>query len=80
MERLYLLEEFYNLGLGKELMSFNLNLAKQNKQAGVWVFVWTKNAKAIAFYKKTNFKKVGDHEFVLSPTKTNPNHVLYLEF
>jgi ribosomal protein S18 acetylase RimI-like enzyme len=80
MERLYLLEEFYNLGLGKELMSFNLNLAKQNKQAGVWVFVWTENAKAIAFYKKTNFKKVGDHEFVLSPTKTNPNHVLYLEF
>ena len=29
--------------------------------------------------KKTGFKNVGAHDFVLSPTKTNPNHVLYLE-
>ena len=79
MERLYLLEKFYNLGLGKELMAFNLNLAKQNKQAGVWVFVWTENRKAIAFYKKRGFKKVGEHDFILSETKTNPNHVLFLK-
>jgi ribosomal protein S18 acetylase RimI-like enzyme len=80
MERLYLLKEFYNLGLGKELLNFNIQLAKKNKQSGIWVFVWTENTKAIAFYKKMDFKKVGNHDFVLSPTKTNPNHVLYLEF
>jgi ribosomal protein S18 acetylase RimI-like enzyme len=80
MERLYLLKEFYNLGLGKELLNFNIQLAKKNKQLGIWVFVWTENTKAIAFYKKMDFKKVGNHDFVLSPTKTNPNHVLYLEF
>ena len=80
MERLYLLEKFYNLGLGKELLNFNIMLAKQNKQAGIWVFVWIENTKAITFYKKNGFKKVGNSDFVLSPTKSNPNHNLYLKF
>ena len=80
MERLYLLKEFYNLGLGKELMNFNAAIAKKHKQAGIWVFVWIENLKAIAFYNKMGFKKVGEYDFVLSPTKTNPNHVLYLKF
>ena len=80
MERLYLLTSFYNLGLGKKLMEFNIHLAQQKKQAGIWLFVWVENKKAIAFYKKMGFKNAGDHDFVLSPTKTNPNHILYLEF
>ena len=80
MERLYLLQEFYNLGLGKELLHFNTVIAKKNKQAGIWLFVWVENLKAIAFYNKMGFKKVGEYDFVLSPTKTNPNHILYLKF
>jgi len=80
MERLYLLEKFYNLGLGKELLNFNIQLAEKNKQAGIWVFVWIENTKAIGFYKKRGFKKVGNSDFVLSPTKSNPNHNLYLKF
>jgi ribosomal protein S18 acetylase RimI-like enzyme len=80
MERLYLLKEFYNLGLGKELLNFNSTLAKKHKQAGIWLFVWIENLKAIAFYKKMGFQKVGEHDFVLSPTKSNPNHILYLKF
>lgn len=80
MERLYLLTTFYNLSLGKELMNFNINLAKENKQAGIWLYVWIENLKAIGFYKKMGFKNVGDYDFILSPTKSNPNHVLYLEF
>ena len=80
MERLYLLQEFYNLGLGKELLNFNTAIAKKHNQAGIWVFVWVENLKAIAFYNKMGFKKVGEYNFILSPTKTNPNHVLYLKF
>ncbi|MFB1040008.1 MAG: GNAT family N-acetyltransferase, partial [Polaribacter sp.] len=78
MERLYLLQEFYNLGLGKELLNFNTAIAKKHNQAGIWVFVWVENLKAIAFYNKMGFKKVGEYNFILSSTKTNPNHVLYL--
>ena len=80
MERLYLLQEFYNLGLGKELLNFNTAIAKKHNQAGIWVFVWVENLKAIAFYNKMEFKKVGEYNFILSSTKTNPNHVLYLKF
>ena len=80
MERLYLLQEFYNLGLGKELLNFNITLAKDNKQAGIWLFVWIENLKAITFYKKMGFKEVGIGDFVLSPTKSNRNHILYLKF
>ena len=80
MERLYLLKECYGLGLGKDLLNFNATLAREHKQAGIWLFVWIENLKAIAFYKKMGFQKVGKHDFVLSPTKTNPNDVLYLKF
>ena len=80
MERLYLLQEFYNLGLGKELLNFNSTLAKENKQAGIWLFVWIENSKAITFYKKMGFKEAGIGNFVLSPTKSNPNYILYLKF
>jgi ribosomal protein S18 acetylase RimI-like enzyme len=80
MSRLYLLEEFYGLGLGKELFNFNVSLAKENKQAGIWLAVWIENQRAITFYKKMGFKKVGNYDFYLSKTHSNPNYILYLEF
>lgn len=80
MSRLYLLKEFYGLNLGKELFNFNATLAKQNSQKGIWLAVWVENVKAISFYKKMGFKKVGNYDFRISETHSNPNHILYLEF
>ena len=80
MSRLYLLKEFYGLGLGKQLMNFNINLAKENNQKGIWLKVWVENEKAIRFYTKTGFKIVGKSGFKISETHSNPNHHLYLEF
>src|SRR5438105_782648 len=40
LERLYLLEDFYELKLGAELLQFNIDLSKENQQAGMWLFVW----------------------------------------
>ncbi|MHB0754103.1 GNAT family N-acetyltransferase [Polaribacter sp. M15] len=80
MERLYLVKEFYNLGLGKKLFEFNLNLAKQKNQKGIWLYVWIKNYRAINFYKKNGFKKIASYNFPISETETRPNDVLYLEF
>jgi diamine N-acetyltransferase len=79
MERLYLLEEFYNLGLGKELFQFNLDLAKQKNQKGIWLYVWIKNYRAIKFYRKNGFKKIASYDFPISDTETRPNEVLYLK-
>lgn len=80
MSRLYFLKEFYGLGLGKILFDFNINLCKQNKQSGIWLAVWVENQKGISFYKKMGFKKVGNFDFKISETHSNPNHILYLEF
>jgi ribosomal protein S18 acetylase RimI-like enzyme len=78
LERIYLLKEFYNLGLGKKLMQFNIELCKKNNQAGIWLYVWEQNTRAIQFYNKMDFQKIADFNFPLSKTESRPNHVLYL--
>jgi ribosomal protein S18 acetylase RimI-like enzyme len=80
LERLYLLKEFYNLKLGLELLYFNIELAKQNNQIGMWLFVWKENHKAFDFYKKMGFEIIGDYNFKISETHSNPNHQLLLRF
>ena len=80
MSRLYLLEEFYGLGLGKKLFDFNVKLCKENNQVGIWLNVWVENKKAIQFYKKSGFKIIGETDFQISETHSNPNHIMYLEF
>ena len=80
LSRLYLLEDFYGLGLGKALFDFNVSFAKENNQTGIWLAVWVENQRAIAFYDKIGFQKVGSFNFKISDTHSNPNHILYLAF
>ena len=80
MSRLYLLEEFYDLNLGKELFNFNIAISKQNNQKGIWLAVWIENKRAIKFYKKKGFEIVGSFDFKISKTHSNPNHILYLAY
>lgn len=78
LDRIYLLKEFYGLKLGYELFTFNVELSKKNGQAGMWLFVWKENHRAVNFYKKTGFKIIGSHDFKLSETHSNPNHQMLL--
>tara|TARA_B110000003_G_scaffold274490_1_gene314583 strand:+ start:2850 stop:3365 length:516 start_codon:yes stop_codon:yes gene_type:complete len=80
MERLYLLKEYYGLGLGLELFNFNVALSKENHQRGLWLEVWVENLRAIAFYSKMGMKKIGLYNFKVSETHSNPNYVMYLKF
>lgn len=80
LERIYLLKEFYNLKLGAALFDFNLNLSKANNQTGMWLFVWKENLRAFNFYFKNGFKIIGSHDFKISETHFNPNHILFLEY
>lgn len=80
MERLYLLKDFYNLKLGYNLFQFNLNLALQNEQKGMWLFVWKDNKRAVDFYKKAGFEIIGDHDFKLTESHKNPNYLMLLDF
>jgi ribosomal protein S18 acetylase RimI-like enzyme len=63
VERIYVRKEYEGKGLGKVLMEYVFQQAKQNKKKYVWLGVWEKNVNAIAFYEKMGFKQAGQHLF-----------------
>lgn len=80
LEKLYVLKEYYDQKIGKPLFDLNIKLAKQNKQKGIWIYVWTENKRALRFYEKQGFKIIADTFFKVSETHSNPNYWLYLKF
>lgn len=80
MERLYVLKEFHHLKLGLELLNFNVQESKNHHQAGMWLFVWTENERAMNFYNKVGFQIIGSHDFKISETHYNPNHQMLLTY
>lgn len=75
-ERLYLLKDFYGMGLGEKLLEHNIEIAQIHKQKGLWLFVWTENNKGLRFYQKSNFESLGEHNFRISEQHSNPNYVM----
>lgn len=80
LERLYLLNGFHGLGLGHRLLEQAIGLSKAQGDRGLWLNVWKKNERAIRFYGKQGFQTVGESEFVLTETHSNPNWVLLLSY
>ncbi|HUE99960.1 MAG TPA: GNAT family N-acetyltransferase [Anaerolineales bacterium] len=65
IRRIYALQEFLGKGVGKELMQATISEARQRGCDCVWLGVWEKNQRAVAFYKKWGFREVGVHIFNL---------------
>lgn len=63
ISRLYVLEDFLGLGVGKVLLDHALDFAKQNQKKYLWLGVWEKNARAIRFYEKNGLRIFGSHPF-----------------
>ena len=80
LERLYLLQEFYKMKLGQLLLNFNIALSKNNNQSGMWLYVWKENLRAFNFYIRNGFRIIGNYDFKISETHSNPNHIMFLEF
>jgi len=80
MERLYLLREFYGLKLGQALFQFNVDLSRAAAQAGMWLYVWKGNERAMKFYTKAGFEIVGDGTFRLTKDHANPNWQMFLKY
>lgn len=78
LERIYILKEFYNMKLGLALFDFNIMLARENDQKGIWLYVWIENHRAVNFYKKCGFAIIGSYDFKISETHSNPNHQMFL--
>jgi ribosomal protein S18 acetylase RimI-like enzyme len=80
IERLYLLKEFYDLKLGHTLLQFNIDISKRNEQAGMWLYTWKENQRAVNFYTKKGFEIIGSYDFQLSESHSNPNYLMFLQY
>lgn len=65
ISRLYVLQNWIGKGIGSKLMRACINDARVRGGDVVWLGVWEKNARAIAFYQKWGFEIAGTHEFIL---------------
>ncbi len=65
VQRIYIRKAFQRQGLGKQLINFAINYAKESNKKNIWLGVWEQNASAISFYHAMGFKQVGSHHFIL---------------
>ncbi|GIP59494.1 GNAT family N-acetyltransferase [Paenibacillus sp. FSL W8-0186] len=65
IERIYVKKNFQKQGLGKYLVNKALEIAMERNKKKIWLGVWEKNEKAIAFYKKMGFIQTGAHSFYM---------------
>jgi len=63
--RLYVSRDWLGRGIGEQLMRACIDEARQAGHETIWLGVWERNARAQAFYRKWNFRTVGEHMFQL---------------
>lgn len=65
IQRLYVREAWHGKGVAQDLMAESIALAQAADADQVWLGVWERNPRAIAFYTKWGFSAVGDHIFAV---------------
>ena len=63
LQKIYVLKDFLSMRIGFELQDSLLKKAKKLSFNKVWLSVLNSNERAINFYKKTGFEKIGNHDF-----------------
>lgn len=69
--RLYAVSHAIGKGIGAALMQGCLDVAAARGRRAVWLGVWERNPRAIAFYRKWEFVDVGAKAFVLGRDHQN---------
>lgn len=63
LHRLYVSKKWHGRGIAHRVMSEVLAAAARRGSDCIWLGVWERNPKAIAFYRKYGFTVVGNHVF-----------------
>lgn len=63
--RIYVDQEFIGQGFGSALMQVCLDTARSNGYQTIWLGVWEHNPRALHFYFRWGFRKVGTQQFIL---------------
>ena len=75
LARFYLDFKWHGTGGAKELGEACIAVAKQRGYRAIWGGVWEENKRALSFYGKWDFEKVGSHVFMLG-TDAQTDHLL----
>lgn len=65
MKRLYVSPAQHGRGVAAQLMGAVIEAARAAGAKSLWLGVWERNPRAIAFYRKHGFERVGEHVFQL---------------
>lgn len=65
LKRLYVARAWHGRGVAQALMNAALDAARGRSAETLWLGVWERNARAVAFYRKYGFERVGAHTFAL---------------
>jgi ribosomal protein S18 acetylase RimI-like enzyme len=65
LHRIYLLRSVHGTGLAARLLKEAGIAARELEGENLWLGVWEHNDRALAFYRKSGFKTVGNHVFVV---------------
>lgn len=60
IEKIYLLQDFASKGLGKQMIDFVIDYAKNLQEKSVWLDALKINEKAIRFYERQGFQIIGE--------------------
>ncbi|WP_299437026.1 GNAT family N-acetyltransferase [uncultured Aquimarina sp.] len=63
LQKLYILKEYLSNGIGAQLNQLIFDKAIRNTSEYIWLSVLKSNERAVAFYKRDDYKIVGDHPF-----------------
>ncbi len=65
LKRLYVDEQWHGKGIAQALIEYVIHQSREQEFDILWLGVWENNPKAIRFYEKYGFVKVGEHDFML---------------
>lgn len=65
IERIYIKQEFQKNGLGRQLLSKGLEVARLQNKTKIWLGVWEHNEGALSFYNKMGFVHTSSHSFYM---------------
>ena len=65
IKRIYVARAWHGQGVAQALMDACIDAARVRGAQTLWLGVWERNPRAVAFYAKYGFVRVGQHTFVL---------------
>jgi GNAT superfamily N-acetyltransferase len=77
VQRIYADSSWHGRGVGAALMQACIEEARTSGCDAVWLGVWERNPRGIAFYEKWGFRRVGEQRFLVG-TDSQRDHVMAL--